>query len=77
MFVSVLLLKILSILVVKLKKDAVKGFKGTLTKKYKVVLKTESLKKDIVELSNQHISEDLLKWQSNLDIDSINLININ
>ncbi len=69
------------LLVVKLDKTKVIEFKETLTKKYKVVLKTESVKKDIVELtyevSNKHISEELLEWQSNLDINSINLININ
>lgn len=69
------------LLVVKLDKAKVLEFKEVLTKKYKVVLKTESVKKDIVELtyelSNKHINEDLIEWQSTLDINSINLININ
>lgn len=69
------------LLVAKLKKNNVQKFKEVLTQKYKVVLKTESVKKDIVELtyelSNKHITDDLLQWQSSLDLDSINLININ
>lgn len=69
------------LLVVKIKKNKTEELMNTLTKQYKCILKTESIRKDVVELtyevSDKHISEDLIKWQENPDIENINLVNIN
>ena len=69
------------LLVIKVKKDKTENLMNTLTQQYKCILKTESIRKDSVELtyevSDKHIGEDLVKWKENSDIENISLVNIN
>lgn len=69
------------LLVIKVKKDKTENLMNTLTQQYKCILKTESIRKDSVELtyevSDKHIGEDLVKWKENPDIENISLVNIN
>jgi len=68
------------LLVVKLDKSIAKQFSSEVNSKTKCVLKTESIKKDIVEftyeVADKKIADELLSWNNKEEIHSIHLVNI-
>lgn len=68
------------LLIIKVDKSIAKQFSNEMKQKEKCILKTESIKDKIVELtyelSNKTIADELLKWQDKPEIKSINLVNI-
>lgn len=67
------------LLVIKVNKSYSKTMSERMSSKSKCVLKTESVKADVVEftyeLSNKEIADEILTWKE-IDIKSINLVNI-
>lgn len=68
------------LLVIKLDKKIAQQLMGELSNRKKCVLKTESIKKDLVELtyevSDKNMAEDILTWQEKEEIKSIHLVNV-
>ena len=68
------------LLVIKVDKKVSKQISNEMKQKKKCVLKTESIKEGIVELTyevcDKNIADELLKWQEKPEIKTINLVNI-
>ena len=68
------------LLIIKVDKSIAKQISNEMKLKEKCILKTESIKDKIVELtyeiSNKKIADEILKWQEKPEIKTINLINI-
>ena len=68
------------LLIIKVDKSIAKQISNEMKLKEKCILKTESIKDKIVELtyeiSNKTIADEILKWQEKEEIKTINLINI-
>ncbi len=68
------------LLIIKVDKSIAKQISNEMKLKEKCILKTESIKDKIVELtyeiSNKTIADEILKWQEKPEIKTINLINI-
>ena len=68
------------LLIIKVEKKIAKQFSNEMKSKKKCVLKTESIKEDIVELTyevgDKGIADEILKWQEKPEIKTINLVNI-
>ena len=68
------------LLVIKVEKKVAKQFANEMKNKNKCVLKTESIKEDIVELTyevaDKNIADELLKWEEKKEIKMINLVNV-
>lgn len=68
------------LLIIKVEKKIAKQFSNEMKAKKKCILKTESIKEDIVELTyevgDKEIADEILKWQEKPEIKTINLVNI-